>query len=57
MGSKAHLCVSAVKSTIRIAVCVLVFLMTHHAAIKLLAAGLAMAEVIGIVEELVDTRG
>ena len=53
MNSKGHLIISAVKSSIRIVSCVCS--LAKHS-LSILAGGLLVAELLGIVEELVDNR-
>ena len=53
MNSAGHLIVSIVKSSIRIGSCITAF---WDGNIKILALGFGVAEILGIVEELVDAR-
>ena len=53
MNSKGHLITSAVKSSVRIISCVCS--LAKHSLI-VLAGGFLLAELLGIVEELVDNR-
>lgn len=53
-----HLQVSVIKSIVRIVGCILaiIFASTSAVAIILISAFLIIAELLGVVEELVDTR-
>ena len=53
MNSKGHLIISTIKSCIRIASCIIT-LFNHN--IAYLAIGFGIAELSGIIEELVDKR-
>lgn len=53
MGSKGHLRISVNKSLIRMACCVSALM---NNSIEILCIGLIIAEVLGVVEELVDKR-
>lgn len=53
MNSKGHLYVSTLKSAIRISACIISFL--KHS-MPTLALGFLVAEVLGVIEELVDFR-
>ena len=53
MGSKGHLTISATKSLIRMVCCVSALM---NNSIEILCIGLIVAEVLGVVEELVDKR-
>ena len=53
MGSKGHLTISANKLLIRMACCVSALM---NNSIEILCIGLIAAEVLGVVEELVDKR-
>lgn len=53
MNSKGHLAFSIIKSVVRIIACTTA-VMTQS--LTVLAVGLGLAEVLGIVEELVDMR-
>lgn len=53
MNSKGHLIISAIKSSVRIISCV--FSLVKRSLI-ILAGGFLLAELLGIVEELVDNR-
>ena len=53
MGSKGHLTISANKSLIRMACCISALM---NDSVEILCIGLIVAEVLGVVEELVDKR-
>ncbi len=53
MGSKGHLTISATKSLIRWACCGAALM---NNSIEILCIGLIIAEVLGVIEELVDKR-
>lgn len=53
MNSKGHLVISAVKSSVRIISCACS--LAKHS-FKILAVGFLVAELLGIIEELVDNR-
>ena len=53
MGSKGHLTISVNKSLIRMACCISALM---NDSLMILCAGLIIAEVLGVVEELVDKR-
>ena len=53
MGSKGHFFISVIKSSIRIASCLVSIRFNDFV---ILAVGLAVAESLGIAEELVDKR-
>ena len=53
MGSKGHLTISATKSLIRMACCISALM---NDSLMILCAGLIIAEVLGVVEELIDKR-
>lgn len=56
MNSKWHLISSILKSILRIAGCIYVFLNPTSNGIKVLAVLFALAEILGILEELGDKR-
>ena len=53
MGSKGHLTISATKPLIRMACCISALM---NDSVEMLCIGLIVAEVLGVVEELVDKR-
>jgi len=53
MNSKGHLIISSIKSAVRILSCILSI---RRNSVISLAAGLLVAECLGILEELVDNR-
>lgn len=53
MGSKGHLGISVNKSLIRMACCISALM---NNSIEILCIGLIIAEVLGVIEELVDKR-
>ena len=53
MGSKGRLTISVTKSLIRMACCISALM---NSSVEILCIGLIVAEVLGVVEELVDKR-
>ena len=53
MGSKGHLTILATKSLIRMACCISALM---NNSVEILCIGLIVAEILGVVEELVDKR-
>jgi hypothetical protein len=53
MKSKGHLLISLIKSVIRIISCVIAYLMHTW---EVIAIGFVIAELLGVIEELVDKR-
>ena len=56
MKDKGHFYASLIKSIVRIIACVGAFIITKDTSVKVLAFGLAGAELLGIAEEVFDKR-
>jgi Na+/serine symporter len=56
MKDKGHFYTSIIKSILRIGISVSVFIISNDMAVKILATGFGVAEIVGIIEEIADRR-